>query len=96
MVGAAARLGEVEPRERAGAQTGRKYEYQYERTARASLDLLVDSCKQVCVYCDWHDDYVAEVGDSPTRYVFHQVKGRSTSQEEKVSCPIEDFPHRKT
>jgi len=80
MVGAAARLGEVEPRERAGAQTGRKYEYQYERTARASLDLLVDSCKQVCVYCDWHDDYVAEVGDSPTRYVFHQVKGRSTSQ----------------
>jgi hypothetical protein len=80
MVGGAARLGEVEPRERAGAQTGRRYEYQYERTARASLDLLVDSPKQVCVYCDWHDDYVMEVGDPPTRYVFHQVKGRSSSQ----------------
>lgn len=36
------RLGQVEPRERAGAQTGRKYEYQYERTARAALDLLAD------------------------------------------------------
>ena len=31
------RLGQIEPRERAGAQTGRKYEYQYERTARAAL-----------------------------------------------------------
>jgi hypothetical protein len=77
MVGGAARLGEVEPRERAGAQTGRKYEYQYERTARASLDLLIDSCKQVCVYCDWRDDYVAEVGDPPTRYVFHRRKSSS-------------------
>jgi hypothetical protein len=52
----AARLGEIEPRERVGAQTGRKYEYQYERTARAALGLLVDGPKHVCVYCDWHDD----------------------------------------
>ena len=37
MVSAGRRLGHVEPRERAGAQTGRKYEYQYERTARAQL-----------------------------------------------------------
>jgi hypothetical protein len=74
------RLGEVEPRERAGAQTGRKYEYQYERTARASLDLLVDTLKHVCVYCDWQDDYVVESGVPPTRYVFHQVKGRNLSE----------------
>jgi hypothetical protein len=40
MVSGGPRLGQVEPRERAGAQTGRKYEYQYERTARAALDLL--------------------------------------------------------
>jgi hypothetical protein len=80
MVSAGTRLGQVEPRERAGAQTGRKYEYQYERTARASLDLLADTAKHVCVYCDWHDDYVVEVGDPPTRYVFHQVKGRKSSQ----------------
>ena len=74
------RLGQVEPRERAGAQTGRKYEYQYERTARAALNLLVDDAKHVCVYCDWHDDYVVELGDSPTRYEFYQVKGRKSSQ----------------
>src|SRR5882724_10126970 len=74
------RLGQIEPRERAGAQTGRKYEYQYERTARAALDLLVDGLNYVCVYCDWHDDYVIETGDPPTRYVFHQVKGRKSSR----------------
>lgn len=74
------RLGQVEPRERVGAQTGRKYEYQYERTARAALDLLADGTKHVCVYCDWHDDYVAEIGTLPTRYHFHQVKGRKLSQ----------------
>jgi hypothetical protein len=80
MVGAATRLGHVEPFERAGAQTGRKYEYQYERTARAALDLLSDGTRHVCVYCDWHDDYVVETGDPPTRYLFHQVKGRKSSQ----------------
>lgn len=80
MVSAGTRLGYVEPRERAGAQTGRKYEYQYERTARAALDLLTDNTKHVCVYCDWHDDYVIETGDPPTRYVFHQIKARTSSQ----------------
>src|ERR1700678_1168325 len=74
------RLGQLEPRERAGARTGRRDEYQYERTARAALDLLTDARKYVCVYCDWHDDYVIESGDPPTRYAFHQVKGRTSSQ----------------
>jgi hypothetical protein len=74
------RLGQIEPRERVGAQTGRKYEYQYERTARAALDLLVDGASHVCVYCDWHDDYVVEIGSPPSRYIFHQVKGRKSSQ----------------
>jgi len=74
------RLGEIEPRERVGSQTARKYEYQYERTACAALGLLVDHPKRVCVYCDWHDDFVIEVGDPPTRYEFHQVKGRKSSQ----------------
>ncbi|MGH8604253.1 MAG: dsDNA nuclease domain-containing protein [Gammaproteobacteria bacterium] len=74
------RLGHVEPRERAGSQTGRKYEYQYERTARAALELLSDGGNHMSVYCDWHDDYVIEMGTPPTRYVFHQVKGRKTSQ----------------
>jgi hypothetical protein len=74
------RLGQIEPRERVGAQTGRKYEYQYERTARAALNLLADGATHICVYCDWHDDYVAEIGSPPTRYIFHQVKARKSSQ----------------
>jgi hypothetical protein len=69
MLSGGPRLGQIEPRERSGAQTGRKYEYQYERTARATLDLLADGAQHVCVYCDWHDDYVAEIGNPPTRYV---------------------------
>jgi hypothetical protein len=80
MSSGAPRLGHIEPRERAGAQTGRKYEYQYERTARAALDLLADDEKHVCVYCDWHDDYVVETGLPSTHYIFHQVKGRKSSQ----------------
>ena len=80
MLSGGPRLGQIEPRERVGAQTGRKYEYQYERTARAALDLLADDAKHICVYCDWHDDYVAEIGSPPTRYLFHQVKGRKSSQ----------------
>lgn len=74
------RLGQVEPRERVGSQTSRKYEYQYERTARAALDLLADGASHTALYCDWHDDYVIETGDTPSRYVFHQVKGRTSSQ----------------
>ena len=74
------RLGEVEPRERAGARTAQRYEFQYQRTARATLTLLDDASDHVCVYCDWHDDYVIEVDAQPTRYVFHQVKGRSSSR----------------
>jgi hypothetical protein len=73
------RLGDIEPRERSGAKTGRRYEYQYERTARRALTLLDHDEKHVCVYCDWHDDFVVERGDPPTRYVFHQVKGRKSS-----------------
>jgi hypothetical protein len=74
------RLGEIEPRERVGAQTSRKYEYQYERTARAALELLSDGSQHICVYCDWHDDFVAEIGGPLNRYMFHQVKGRKLSQ----------------
>lgn len=73
-----ARLGDIEPRERAGAKTGRRYDYQYERAARRALTLLDHQNKHVCIYCDWHDDFVIERGDPPTRYVFHQVKGRKS------------------
>jgi hypothetical protein len=72
------RLGEIEPRERAGAKTGRRYEYQYERAARWTLTLLDHQLTHVCIYCDWHDDFVLERDGPPTRYVFHQVKGRES------------------
>ena len=55
----------LNPASASGAQTGRKYEYQYERTGRAALDLLAEDAKHVCVYCDWHDDYVVETGQPP-------------------------------
>ena len=74
------KLGEIEPRERAGAQTARKYEYQYERTARATLNLLTSHQNHFCVYCDWHDDYVVELEGSTAAYEFHQIKGRKLSQ----------------
>lgn len=74
------RLGEIEPRERAGAQTARKYEYQYERTARATLNLLASKQKHLCVYCDWHDDFVVELEGTGAVYEFNQVKGRKSSQ----------------
>ncbi len=44
------------------------------------MELLAEGTSHVCVYCDWHDDYVTEIGSPPTRYVFHQVKGRKSSQ----------------
>lgn len=74
------RLCHIQPRERAGSQTGRKYEYQYERTARATLDLLKDSDGCDCVYCDWHDDYVVETFATVPKYFFHQVKAKKASQ----------------
>ena len=43
-----ARLGEIAPRERAGADTGKRYEYQYQQTARAALTMLDDEQKHVC------------------------------------------------
>ena len=73
------RLGDIEPRERAGARTGQRYEFQYQRTAKATLTLLDDASKHICVYCDWHDDFVIEVGAPPTQYIFHQVKGRTSA-----------------
>ncbi len=72
-------LHQVEPREQVGAQTGRRYEYQYELAALESLRLLTENdC--VCVYCEWHDDFVVEKSDTTLTYEFHQVKTRNLSQ----------------
>jgi hypothetical protein len=67
----------VQPREQAGARTGALFEYQYHQAAAEALSLL-DDANAVCVYCEWHDDYVTEsaAGDS---YAFNQVKTRQKS-----------------
>jgi Cap4 dsDNA endonuclease len=71
-------LHEVNPREQVGSQTGAVYEYQYHQAAAGALSLINDA-RVVCVYCEWHDDYVCEV-TSATGYNFHQVKTRQASQ----------------
>jgi hypothetical protein len=75
-------LHESTPREQIGAVTGARYEYQYQRNAVACLGLLEDSDK-VCVYCEWHDDFVVEKNCSATAkvlYAFTQVKTRDLNQ----------------
>jgi hypothetical protein len=73
-----ARLHEKAPREQVGAGTGPLYEYQYTQAAVDSLLLFEDA---LCVYCEWHDDYVIE-HQTPRHaqagpvYRFHQVKTR--------------------
>ena len=73
-------LHEVFPREQIGSQTDALYEYQYHQAAAKALTLLADD-SIVCVYCEWHDDYVAENGiPSSPRFTFHQVKTRTKSK----------------
>jgi Cap4-like dsDNA endonuclease family protein len=80
------RLHEVEPREQVGAQTGARYDYQYHQAAAHALALL-DDTHVVCIFCEWHDDYVTEAA-SEGGYVFHQVK---TRQKSKGPWPLSEF-----
>lgn len=73
------RITQVLPREQAGAQTGRKYEVQYEEAALSCLKLLEEG-DATCVYCEWHDDFVVEHRSSAETYAFHQVKTRSATK----------------
>lgn len=75
---AAPKLHEKEPREQIGARTGVLYEYQY---AQAAVDCLLLFDDALCVYCEWHDDYVVEHGLAAAAvYRFHQVKTRKLSK----------------
>jgi Cap4 dsDNA endonuclease len=68
-------LYEVQPREQVGAQTGKLFEYQYHQAAAGALSLLDPTENALCVYCEWHDDYVTE-GEANGLYTFYQVKTR--------------------
>lgn len=70
------KLFEVKPREQVGAGTGSLYEYQYHQAAAGSLSLIEKADAAVCLYCEWHDDYVLE-GEADGRYAFFQVKTNS-------------------
>ncbi len=71
-------LHEVEPREQVGPATGEAFEYQYHQGAAQALSLL-DDTNVVCIYCEWHDDYVTEAAANGG-YQFHQVKTRQKSK----------------
>ncbi len=73
------RITKVLPREQAGAQTGRKYEVQYEEAALSCLKLLEEG-DAACVYCEWHDDFVVEHRSNLETYSFHQVKTRADTK----------------
>jgi hypothetical protein len=73
------RITSLMPREQSGPQTGRKYEVQYEEAALSCLKLLEDG-EALCVYCEWHDDFVVERNGSSVTYAFHQVKTRADSK----------------
>jgi hypothetical protein len=72
------KLHEREPREQIGAQTGPLYDYQY---AQAALDCILLFDDALCVYCEWHDDYVVEhETTAAVVYRFHQVKTRKLTR----------------
>ena len=71
------KLFEVEPREQVGAVTGSLYEYQYHQAAAGALQLIEKTDTALCVYCEWHDDFVVE-GEVGGLYTFYQVKTRKT------------------
>jgi hypothetical protein len=71
-------LHEVEPREQVGAVTGAAYEYQYHQAAAEAL-VLLDSADAICMYCEWHDDFVTE-RNCASCYSFHQVKTRQKAK----------------
>lgn len=73
-------LVDVAPGDRVGPLTGRQYEYQHEQATMGALEML--ACHdRICVYCEWHDDFVVEANHEPSlRYYFNQVKTKSLSQ----------------
>ena len=71
-------LFEVVPREQVGAVTGSLYEYQYHQAAAEAL-VLLESADAICIYCEWHDDFVTETNGVGC-YAFHQVKTRQKAK----------------
>ncbi len=73
-------LTSIPPREKSGRDTALRFEYQYRFAAEAALEIL-EGTGVVCVFCDYHDDYVTQKEDGTShKYEFVQVK---TNKKEK-------------
>lgn len=71
------KLTDIAPREHAGRDTIKRYDYQFRKAAEACLRLLDDSSIER-VYCDYHDDYILKVvNEDDALYMFHQVKTKA-------------------
>lgn len=73
-------IEDILPREQSGSNTGKRFDYQYDRAAEECLSLLEDD-GAVSILCEWHDDYVSEHenGDCDTSlYCFFQVKTKDS------------------
>lgn len=75
------RLHEVLPREQSGSRTPQQYYYQYCQVANECFGLF-ESSEKLCVFCEWHDDFVTEHGSdsSVDIYAFSQVKTKSLNR----------------
>ncbi|MCC7406353.1 MAG: DUF4297 domain-containing protein [Bdellovibrionales bacterium] len=75
------RLNEVLPREQAGARTPQQYDYQYCQVANECFGLF-ESSDKLCVFCEWHDDFVTEHKSTSAVdiYAFHQVKTKALNR----------------
>ena len=76
------RLSDSPPRETAGRDTILRFDYQFRKTAEASLRLLEEKDLER-VFCDYHDDYVLKVWENKTAvFMFHQVKTKGKEAEQ--------------
>lgn len=68
------KISSKKPRETAGRDTILRFDYQFRRTAEASLQLLENGNLER-VFCDLHDDYVLKIWENEKAlFLFHQVK----------------------
>ncbi len=75
------KLHEVLPREQAGSRTSQQYDYQYCQVATECFGLF-ETSEKLCVFCEWHDDFVTEHSTSSPIdiYAFTQVKTKALNR----------------
>lgn len=75
------KINNIMPREQVGAKTPERFEYQYCLAANECF-LLLENTDALCVFCEWHDDFVTEYKyfNPETIYAFSQVKTKGISK----------------